>query len=208
MTGKKRGLSLEDKKEKVMEIFYESSDVFLLKEIEKLAVKKGVTFQSVKDVVQELVDMDVLHQEKIGTSNFFWAFPSEASVKLEKEHRAAKSQLDSSEKALELLSNELDKVRAERANNGDISKRMEEFSQLKAQEQDLQRQLHSLQSSDHVLFQELGDAIPTARDSANRWLDNIDMLRDWTKKKFSGMEDQVDNFFHENGFTDDMEQLE
>ena len=27
--------------------------------------------------------------------------------------------------------------------------------------------------------------------------DNIDMLRDWTKKKFSGMEDQVDNFFHE-----------
>ena len=45
-------------------------------------MKKGVTFQSVKDVVQELVDMDVLHQEKIGTSNFFWAFPSEASVKV------------------------------------------------------------------------------------------------------------------------------
>jgi len=36
----------------------------------------------VKDVVQSLVDDDMVHQEKIGISNFFWAFPSEASVKV------------------------------------------------------------------------------------------------------------------------------
>jgi hypothetical protein len=33
-------------------------------------------------VVQSLVDDDMVHQEKIGISNFFWAFPSEASVKV------------------------------------------------------------------------------------------------------------------------------
>ena len=45
---------------------------------------------------------------------------------------------------------------------------MEEFSQLKAQEQDLQRQLHSLQSSDHVLFQELGASHSTAQSLTHR----------------------------------------
>lgn len=31
---------------------------------------------------QALVDDDLVHQDKIGTSNFFWAFPSEAAVKV------------------------------------------------------------------------------------------------------------------------------
>mmetsp|Transcript_30148 Transcript_30148/g.85127 ORF Transcript_30148/g.85127 Transcript_30148/m.85127 type:complete len:209 (-) Transcript_30148:80-706(-) len=208
MTGKKRGLSLEDKKEKIMEIFYESSDVFLFKEIEKLAVKKGVTFQSVKDVVQDLVDSDILHQEKIGTSNFYWAFPSEASAKLDKEHRDAEAQLEASKKAVTALTSEVEEIRTERANEGDAIDRMEELSNLRTRKGYLEQQLHHLQRSDHLLFQELGTAIPMARDSANRWLDNVHMLSDWTKKKFTGMEGQVDKFFRENGLTDDMEQLD
>lgn len=75
---KKRGLSLEEKREKVLEIFHETKDVFQLKvepkwylcwlwsqaglwaslqivdvqDIEKLAPKKGVISQSVKEVLQ------------------------------------------------------------------------------------------------------------------------------------------------------------
>jgi Fe2+ or Zn2+ uptake regulation protein len=58
----KKGLSLEQKREKVLEIFHLSDDVYQLKEIEKEAVKKGVTLQSVKEVVQSLVDDDLVHQ--------------------------------------------------------------------------------------------------------------------------------------------------
>lgn len=53
-----------------------------VQDVEKLAVKKGVTFQSVKEVVQSLVDDDMVHQDKIGISNFLWAFPSETSSKV------------------------------------------------------------------------------------------------------------------------------
>ena len=82
---KKRGLSIDEKKQKVLEIFHESKDVFVLKvcsdssaviacapqllshqsdtwslqDIEKLAPKKGVVLQSVKEVVQALVDDDL-----------------------------------------------------------------------------------------------------------------------------------------------------
>ena len=40
---KKRGLSLEEKRSKMLDIFYENKDFFLLKEMEKIAPKeKGI----------------------------------------------------------------------------------------------------------------------------------------------------------------------
>lgn len=48
--------------------------VMQLKELEKLGPKKGVITQSVKDVVQSLVDDDLVLKDKIGTSVsvLFW----------------------------------------------------------------------------------------------------------------------------------------
>lgn len=90
---KRKGVSLDEKRERILEIFHQSADVFVLKDIEKLASKKGVILQTVKEVLQGLVDDDLVHQEKIGISNYFWAFPSEASVKLENEVTKLKSDL-------------------------------------------------------------------------------------------------------------------
>ena len=50
--------------------------------MEKEASKKGVVFQAVKDVVQSLVDDSMVHVDKIGTSNWYWAFPGEATAQL------------------------------------------------------------------------------------------------------------------------------
>jgi hypothetical protein len=52
----------------MLQIFYDSQDFYLLKELEKLGPKKGVISQSVKDVVQSLVDDDLVLKDKIGTS--------------------------------------------------------------------------------------------------------------------------------------------
>lgn len=77
---KKRGLSLEDKRKGMMEIFYEKKDFFQLKELEKIAPKeKGIVQGSVKDVVQSLVDDGMIDTDKIGTSIYFWAYPSKAA---------------------------------------------------------------------------------------------------------------------------------
>uniref|UniRef100_UPI00358F9E58 meiotic nuclear division protein 1 homolog n=1 Tax=Myxine glutinosa TaxID=7769 RepID=UPI00358F9E58 len=76
---KKRGLSVEEKRTKMMEIFFESKDIFQLKELEKIAPRdKKITCQSVKDVLQSLVDDAMVDSDRIGTSNYFWAFPSKA----------------------------------------------------------------------------------------------------------------------------------
>jgi hypothetical protein len=45
-------MSLDDKRAAMLEIFHESRDVFVLKDIEKLSVKKGIIQQAVKEVLQ------------------------------------------------------------------------------------------------------------------------------------------------------------
>ena len=43
----KKGLSLEEKRQRILGIYYEKKEVFNLKEIEKLGAKRGVVFQSI-----------------------------------------------------------------------------------------------------------------------------------------------------------------
>lgn len=60
----------------MLQIFHEKKTFFTLKEIEKIAPKeKGIVVQSVKDILQALVDDDLIRAEKIGTSIYYWKFP-------------------------------------------------------------------------------------------------------------------------------------
>ena len=38
-----------------------------------------------------------------------------------------------------------------------------------------------------------------ARDSANRWVDNVEALRDWLLRRFEGHEEQLASFLREAG---------
>jgi hypothetical protein len=52
---------------------------FTLKELEKIApATKKITFQSVKETLMALCADNLVRTDKIGTSNYFWSFPSEA----------------------------------------------------------------------------------------------------------------------------------
>ncbi|XP_054108841.1 meiotic nuclear division protein 1 homolog isoform X3 [Callithrix jacchus] len=91
---KKKGLSAEEKRTRMMEIFFETKDVFQLKDLEKIAPKeKGITSMSVKEVLQSLVDDSMVDCERIGTSNYYWAFPSKALHARKRKLEALESQL-------------------------------------------------------------------------------------------------------------------
>ena len=78
---KKRGLSIDEKRQRMLQLFHEKKEFLLLKEVERLAFKeKGIVSQSVKEVLQSLVDDDMVNSDKIGSSVYFWAFPSNSLV--------------------------------------------------------------------------------------------------------------------------------
>ncbi|RUS34217.1 meiotic nuclear division protein 1 [Jimgerdemannia flammicorona] len=73
------GLSTAEKRKRLEGLFHETKEFFQLKELEKIAPKKkGIVTQSVKEVLQSLVDDNLVTTDKIGTSNYFWSFPSTA----------------------------------------------------------------------------------------------------------------------------------
>jgi hypothetical protein len=46
----------------------------------------NLVLSSVKDVLMELIGDSKVNQEKIGTSNYYWSFPSEALQKVPPGH--------------------------------------------------------------------------------------------------------------------------
>eukprot|EP00884_Botryococcus_braunii_P013236 jgi/Botrbrau1/21913/Bobra.0249s0040.2 len=205
---KKRGLSLDEKKLKVLEIFHTTRDVYQLKDIEKHAPKLGVISQSVKEVVQSLVDDDLIHQEKIGASNFFWSFPSEAAVKLQNEVQKLEMQIKEELQREATLQSQLEQSKAGKEDSDERTQKLAELGRLEAAVQQLTAQIGLYADNDPKRLEAMRQGADIAKDAANRWLDNTYNLQSWCKKRFEGMDAQLDEFFKQNGLTDDIDYLE
>lgn len=51
---------------------------------------KGIVSQSIKEVLQSLVDDGLVQADKIGSSNFFWSFPSQQGTAIQARVNALK----------------------------------------------------------------------------------------------------------------------
>ncbi|KAJ4845588.1 Meiotic nuclear division protein 1 [Turnera subulata] len=141
---KKRGLSLDEKREKILQIFYDSQDFFLLKELEKLGPKKGVITQSVKDVVQSLVDDDLVSKDKIGTSVYFWSLPSCAGNQLRDVYRKLDSDLQSCKKKHAELVEQCAALKKGREDSDEREEALAELSAIEMKYNELKRKLLKL----------------------------------------------------------------
>ncbi|KAL8234829.1 hypothetical protein R6Q59_020929 [Mikania micrantha] len=205
---KKRGLSLEEKREKMLQIFYDSQDFYLLKELEKLGPRKGVISQSVKDVVQSLVDDDLVSKDKIGTSVYFWSLPSCAGNQLRNISKKLESELESSKKRhVELV----EQCQSLKKGREDSDAREEALSELKAIEQkynDLKEEMVKYADNDPATFEAMKEAIRVAIEASNRWTDNIFTLRQWCANNFPQAKEQLEHLYNEVGITEDFDYLE
>ncbi|PWA40577.1 Meiotic nuclear division protein 1 [Artemisia annua] len=207
-SSKKRGLSLEEKREKMLEIFYDSQDFYLLKELEKLGPRKGVISQSVKDVVQSLVDDDLVSKDKIGTSVYFWSLPSCAGNQLRNVTKKLESELQSSKKRHVELVEQCESLKKGRE---DSDAREEALIELKAIEQkyhSLKAELGQFADNDPATFEAMKEATKVAHDAANRWTDNIFTMRQWCSKNFPQAKEQLEHLYNEVGITEDLDYLE
>lgn len=205
---KKRGLSVEEKRSRLLEVFHEAGEVFVLKEVEKLGVKKGITPQSIKDILQSLVDDDLVHQEKIGIANYFWSFPSEASVMVERDMEKAKARLESNRSKLADIQQSIEKAKAEREDSDERDAKQAQLNALKSEVAELEREMRNYSDHDPEVLEKMKAGIDTSKTAANRWLDNLFALQSWCSKQFQGMESEIKTLFHQNGIDDDIDYLE
>ena len=58
----------------------------------------------------------------------------------------------------------------------------------------LVKEMESYRSGDAAVMEAMREGIPVARDSANRWTDNVFLLKSWVEKK-SGSREDTHKFF-------------
>ncbi|GJJ06597.1 hypothetical protein Clacol_000790 [Clathrus columnatus] len=172
-----RGLSAEEKRTKLLELFHET-----LKELEKLAPKmKGIgehtlsavdrldlctspVSQSVKEVLQSLVDDNLVQSDKVGASNFFWSFPSQHGAALMNRVNAAKKQNQILQANISEVKNLIEQERvAERT--AFLALLAEKTSEIEK----LRKELAQYGSCDPVQVEAKRRAIALAHEAAVRW---------------------------------------
>ncbi|XP_077210758.1 mnd1 family protein isoform X1 [Tasmannia lanceolata] len=205
---KRRGLSLEEKRTQMLQIFYDSQDFFLLKELEKLGPKKGVISQSVKDVVQSLVDDDLVSKDKIGSSIYFWSLPSCAGNQLRNAYCKLESDLVSSKKRLAELVEQRDNLKKGREESDEREVALEELKTIEQKHKMLKDEMGLYADNDPTALEAMKNAIEVAHSAANRWTDNIFTLQQWCSSSFPEAKEQLEHMYKEVGITDDLDYLE
>ncbi|KAL3829954.1 hypothetical protein ACJIZ3_018756 [Penstemon smallii] len=205
---KKRGLSLDEKREKMLQIFYESQDFFLLKELEKSGPKKGVISQSVKDVIQSLVDDDLVFKDKIGTSVYFWSLPSCAGNQLRNIQKKLDSDLQSCKKRYVEVIDQCNVLKKGREESDEREEALAELKAIEYKYNELKAEMGQYADNDPATIEAMKEAIEVAHASANRWTDNIFTLRQWCSNNFPQAKEQLDHLYNEVGITDDFDYLE
>ena len=187
----KKGLSHEEKRQKLLSWFLESKDFYPLKEVEKLASKsKGLQPVLIKQLVQSLVDDDMVYCDKIGSSNFYWSFASAA--------------VNSREQSLETLSSEIETNEIKLSN---LMKRVEDFKSNCNQEEDpnkidelvkavsekkqtlsqLKKDLSDLSGFDLQSLNAKKLDADAMKSEVNKWTDNIFATISWIGNKNSAV---------------------
>jgi hypothetical protein len=181
-----KGLSFDEKRKRLCEIFYETRDFFQLKDLEKIAPKtKGIVTQSVKEVLQSLVDDDLVKMEKIGTSNYFWSFPSAALQARKNKIAQLNKELSQLTQAHDQSCNIISQLESERPDTEESVMLQQELSTLDQFNKSYQKELEKYKEMDPDLFEAKKAQLKKFATSINQWTENIFILQSHCSNKFN-----------------------
>jgi len=150
---------------------------------------------SVKDVVQSLVDDDMVMCEKVGSSSYYWAFPSQAiNIRMNKA-ASLKTKLSETEKKLVTINKNIEEAKTDRKETDQRKNLLIELKDLQRKKEEALEKLKVLKENDPAVLDEIQSEISSTKDSANKWTDNLFVLKSWIKKKFPIEESQIDKQF-------------
>lgn len=170
----------------------------MLKDVEKEAAKRGVVFQAVKDVVQSLVDDDLVRVDKIGTSNWYWAFPGEATNAARAAAANAEATKAALEKEKEALTKEVNKEKKKNPMTEERERTSAALARAKEVNAALKDELETFSSSNPETVEATRAGAKISKQAANVWTDNVFMMKSWAENKM-GDKDQVAQFFKTEG---------
>ncbi|KAK0087094.1 hypothetical protein PV325_001763 [Microctonus aethiopoides] len=190
-------VSLDEKRARMLQIFYEKKEFFTLKELEKIASKeKGIVVQTVKDVLQALVDDGFVHTDKIGSTIYYWTFPGEKIMQLEQRIADSNRSIVEAEFKLQKLDAECKKLQNENENTEEKRIILHELEQLNESEVELKKQISKFSNVDPEMIAKVQQQAEEKKTEVNMWTENIFAIQSWCKNKFNITEETLNKQFH------------
>ncbi|CAH1764741.1 6759_t:CDS:2 [Entrophospora sp. SA101] len=163
-------MSAAEKRKRLEELFHETKDFYQLKELEKIAPKiKGIVSQSVKDVLQSLIDDNLVATDKIGTSNYFWSFPSSSLQSRKVKINTLKEEFTKLKEKNTELQNVIKQVSGDREESDDRTTKMKLLEEVESQRKQYLKELERYRECDPVLMEAKKKHAKLAFEAANRW---------------------------------------
>lgn len=175
-----KGVSAQEKKDRMLAMFQNASAPFTKKEVDKHASKLFPS-GAVEGVLKELCCDDLVREAKIGGTIFFWSFPGEAGSRKRAQVASAEAEAAKRAERLSTLSTQVDEARkASGMSEGDAARVRDAeagIASFKKREADAGTEMDRLKMSGAQNMTLRKKDLPTMRDAANRWTDNCFELR-------------------------------
>ncbi|KAI8927380.1 meiotic nuclear division protein 1 [Entophlyctis helioformis] len=185
MSRRAKPLSLEEKRKRMVDLFHETRDFMQLRELEKIAPKqKGIIEKSVKEVLDGLVADGLVQTEKIGTSNYYWAYPGSAAHQIRARLDKAKRDLAELQEKEVQVAAAIDEATAARQDTEERRRLLGEFDAAQASMDKLKAEVAKFKDRDPVVLRAKEQGIKVAVSAVNRWTDNIYTLQSYCRNTF------------------------
>lgn len=147
--------------------------------------EKGIIAQSVKDVLQSLVDDRLVCAEKIGISNYYWSFPSAAAHARRQKLGKLEGDLEAGRKREAELRALTAKAGQGREETSHRSQLLERWVVLEAEFKEVTAALDDFKENDPALHEARKAELGKQRTSINRWTDNIMTVQSYCSSNFN-----------------------
>eukprot|EP00700_Malawimonas_jakobiformis_P003708 EC726595.1.p1 GENE.EC726595.1~~EC726595.1.p1 ORF type:complete len:204 (+),score=46.85 EC726595.1:89-700(+) len=192
----KKGVSADEKRQRLQDMFHEKKDFFQLKEVEKIASKeKGIVLQSVQEVLQSLIDDGLVEKDKVGTSVYFWSFPSNALQKRQNRLDQVTTDLQQAKRTREALEEKVAELRGGREESAKRVQLLQALSEKESQRNELMAKLAQYAENDPEAIRALEEGAEQAKECANRWTDNVFATLKWCADKFQRSQSELRDAF-------------
>mmetsp|Transcript_25148 Transcript_25148/g.65610 ORF Transcript_25148/g.65610 Transcript_25148/m.65610 type:complete len:207 (+) Transcript_25148:55-675(+) len=196
------------KREKLLNWFYTSNAVWTSKDILKKASKEtGIASMIIADVLKELTDEGLVDCDKIGSSNYFWAFPSKGLQTKRNELAKVELDLEEASSRKRKLTQALGVLEEGREDTPVRQAGLSNLKRLRAEASHLAKELDALKEVDPAAVAKKQQQTTLAKEAANRWTDNVFAARQWCLDKMGGSMSEED-FNRQFGIPQELDFLE
>jgi len=184
------------KKEPVcLQFFMKKKEVLNLKQLERDGSRAGIVLQTIKDVLESLVDDNLVESDKIGSANFYWSLPSRTYQTLSIKTEEYNKQIPKIKAEKDELLASITLAKKEKQETPERLEKLEKINSLKKVYGDKIKENEKYAKNDPVKLEILEKRAANFKDEANKWTDNVFVCKQWMRNKYDIEEKRINEMY-------------